>query len=112
MLFCSVRYSQQLYIDVKLSLKMSVNLKIFGVLKIFLYNGRPVNLNMVVFHKLCRVALYTGAHKTECHTWFMAVSSTASDHEQQNFIVYVAICYRMEMTKIDTSVHVSAMYSR
>jgi len=41
MLFCSVCYSQLLYVDVNLSLKMSLNLKIFDVLKMFFYSGRP-----------------------------------------------------------------------
>jgi len=37
-LFCSVCYSQQLYVDVNLSLKI-LNLMIFGVFKIFFTVG-------------------------------------------------------------------------
>ena len=55
-LFCSVCYSQQLYVDVNLSLKIPLNLMIFGVFKIFFYRGRPEIVTLVV-----------GMPSVECH---------------------------------------------
>jgi len=43
-LFYGVCYSQSLYVDVNLSLKMSLNLKIFGVVKNIFYSGRHAGM--------------------------------------------------------------------
>ena len=84
---------------------------------------------MAVFHKLCRIARSSRAHRTESvsvmgHTRSAAVCSTKWDQKQRNIVVHISFVLErgtarspcvaerrwLGLTDVDTGVHISARW--